>query len=189
MFSSICSIVRGELVHPNEELNAGRTAIDGLSGLGDGAEITDSIDPHWPGDVLDLLLAQILEHEGQPVAYVVMDGVGDEHPAGIGQGFDPRGDVDAVAINIIGLDDHSASPGFTTMLRFNRRTSASIPQPKPLATYAAGEKKGRKAGAPALDTPSKNGSSRVIRPFIPPPTREQLMAGSANLRRVYKVEG
>ena len=25
-------------------------------------------------------------------------------------------------------------------------------------------------------------------PFIPPPTREQLMAGSANPRRVYKVE-
>jgi hypothetical protein len=27
-----------------------------------------------------------------------------------------------------------------------------------------------------------------IRPFIPPPTREQLMAGSANPRRVYKIE-
>jgi hypothetical protein len=26
------------------------------------------------------------------------------------------------------------------------------------------------------------------KPFIPPPTREQLMAGSANLRRVYKIE-
>jgi hypothetical protein len=25
-------------------------------------------------------------------------------------------------------------------------------------------------------------------PFISPPTREQLMAGSANLRRVYKIE-
>ena len=25
-------------------------------------------------------------------------------------------------------------------------------------------------------------------PFIPPPTREQLMAESAKLRRVYKVE-
>jgi hypothetical protein len=25
-------------------------------------------------------------------------------------------------------------------------------------------------------------------PFIPPPTREQLMAGSANPRRVYKIE-
>jgi len=31
-------------------------------------------------------------------------------------------------------------------------------------------------------------ASHAIRPFIPPPTREQLMAGSANLRRVYKVE-
>ena len=31
-------------------------------------------------------------------------------------------------------------------------------------------------------------SPGAIRPFIPPPTREQLMAGSANLRRVYKVE-
>ena len=28
----------------------------------------------------------------------------------------------------------------------------------------------------------------AIRPFIPLPTREQLMAGSANLRRVYKIE-
>ena len=31
-------------------------------------------------------------------------------------------------------------------------------------------------------------SSAVTDPSVPPPTREQLMAGSANLRRVYKVE-
>jgi hypothetical protein len=31
-------------------------------------------------------------------------------------------------------------------------------------------------------------SSAATDPFIPPPTREQLMAGSANLRRVYKFE-
>jgi hypothetical protein len=36
--------------------------------------------------------------------------------------------------------------------------------------------------------PRKNVSSDGTRPFIPPPTREKLMAGSANLRRVYKVE-
>ena len=30
--------------------------------------------------------------------------------------------------------------------------------------------------------------SDAIDPFIPPPTREQLMAGSANPRRVYKIE-
>ena len=31
-------------------------------------------------------------------------------------------------------------------------------------------------------------SSVATDPFIPPPTREQLMAGSANPRRVYKIE-
>jgi hypothetical protein len=36
--------------------------------------------------------------------------------------------------------------------------------------------------APAIVSPE------AIRPFIPPPTREQMMAGSANLRRVYKVD-
>src|SRR6266481_6503447 len=63
-----------------------------------------SVDPHRPGDVLDLLLAQILEEEGQPVADVVMNRIGDEHPAGIGERLDPRGDVDAVA-EVIALDD------------------------------------------------------------------------------------
>jgi hypothetical protein len=51
----------------------------GLSG-----DIANPVDPHRPGDVLDLLLAEILEEEGQPVAHVVMDRVGDKHPAGIG---------------------------------------------------------------------------------------------------------
>ena len=37
-----------------------------------------------------------------------MNGIGDEHPAGNGQGFDPRRDVDAVAIEIVALDDHVA---------------------------------------------------------------------------------
>ena len=31
-------------------------------------------------------------------------------------------------------------------------------------------------------------SSAATDPFITPPTREQLMAGSASLRRVYKIE-
>jgi len=68
----------------------------------------DAVDAHRAGDVLDLLLAQILEEEGQPVAHLVVDRVGDKHPAGIGQGLDPRRDVDAVAIKIVSLDDHIA---------------------------------------------------------------------------------
>ena len=55
-----------------------------------------------------MLLAQILEDEGQPVAHVIMNGIGDEHPAGIGQGFDPGRDVYAVAIKVVALDDHIA---------------------------------------------------------------------------------
>ena len=43
------------------------------------------VDPHRAGNVLDLLLAQILEGKGQPVAHLIMNRIGDEHPAGIGQ--------------------------------------------------------------------------------------------------------
>ena len=63
-----------------------------------------------------------------------------------------------------------------------------MPQPKPFTTYAAWMKGDRKTRVPVLDTAPKNVTPHRIRPFIPPPTREQLMAGSANLRRVYKIE-
>jgi hypothetical protein len=58
---------------------------------------------------------------------------------------------------------------------------------KPSTTDAA-PKRGRRAKHPALDSTRKNFSCDGIHPFIPPLTREQLMAGSANLRRVYKIE-
>ncbi len=98
-------------------LAKGSTAIDGLSGSGSaggdwvfasGAGISNPVDAHRPGNVFDLLLAQILEDKGQPVAHVIVDRIGDEYSAGIGQGFDPRGDVDAVAVEVVGLDDHVA---------------------------------------------------------------------------------
>ena len=37
-----------------------------------------------------------------------MNRVGDKHATCIGQGFDPSGDVDAVAIKVVALDDHIA---------------------------------------------------------------------------------
>src|SRR5215472_7452758 len=39
---------------------------------------------------------------------MVVNRVGDEYPAGIGQGFDPCRDVDAVAIEVVAFDDHIA---------------------------------------------------------------------------------
>ena len=73
------------------------------------------------------------------------------------------------------------------MLRFNLGRSVSMPQPKPFTTDAA-PKRDRRARHPTLDSTRKNFSSDGTHPFIPPPTREQLMAGSANPRRVYKIE-
>ena len=47
--------------------------------------VANPIDPHWAGDVLDLVLAHVFEDEGQPVADLVLDVLRDEHPAGLGQ--------------------------------------------------------------------------------------------------------
>jgi hypothetical protein len=62
-----------------------------------------------------------------------------------------------------------------------------MPRPKPFTTYAARGKGGRPAKVPVLES-AKNRCLSADPPFIEPPTREQLMAGSSNLRRVYKVE-
>ena len=59
---------------------------------------------------------------------------------------------------------------------------------KPLTRYAAGRKASRKPTFPILETPLNTSATHAIRPFISPPTREQLMAGSASVRRVYKIE-
>jgi hypothetical protein len=92
-----------------------------------------------------------------------------------------------------------------------------MPEPKPLTTFAEtmvrthygrrtlqwiGDRLGcspvtvlsyaEQLGLWKPTTDEKRGTATApagaIRPFIPPPTREQLMAGSANPRRVYKIE-
>jgi hypothetical protein len=81
------------------------------------------------------LLSQILEDKGQPVTDVVMDGIGDEHPAGIGQGFDPRSDVDPIAINVVGLDDDVAEIDADTQLDAIVRLDAGVPRGHPLLHF------------------------------------------------------
>jgi hypothetical protein len=63
---------------------------------------------HWPGDVLDLLLAQILEHEIELVAHLVMHDPADADPAGLGQPFQPRRDVHPIPEDVVLLNDHVA---------------------------------------------------------------------------------
>jgi hypothetical protein len=57
------------------------------------ARVVHPVDPHRPGDVLDLLFAQILKDKWQPVAHLIMNRIGDEYATGIGQGFEPGRNV------------------------------------------------------------------------------------------------
>ena len=61
-------------------------------------------------------------------------------------------------------------------------------KPKSRKTYTAGWRAGRKARFPVLETAPNTDASHAIRHSISPPTREQLMARSANVRRVSKIE-
>src|SRR4029077_6585616 len=65
----------------------------------------DAIDVHRAGDVLYLLLGQILEREVELVAHLVAHDPADVNPAGLGQGFETGGDVDAVAKDVVIVDD------------------------------------------------------------------------------------
>jgi hypothetical protein len=58
---------------------------------------------------------------------VVINRIGDEHPAGIGQGFDPRSDVDPIAINVIGLDDDVAEIDADAQLDAAVRADTRVP--------------------------------------------------------------
>src|SRR5260370_13174654 len=55
-----------------------------------------------------------------------MDRIGYEHPASISQGFDPRGDVDAVAIEVA-FDDHVAEIDADAQLDAVVRPDAGVP--------------------------------------------------------------
>ena len=58
----------------------------------------------WTGNVLDELLAHVLEAEAQLVAHLLVHDARNHDPAGIGEGLQPCRDVDAVAKNIASVD-------------------------------------------------------------------------------------
>jgi len=66
------------------------------------------MDPHRPRDVLDALLAHVLEGVREPVADMVANRARDADAARRRQPLQPRRDVDAVAINIAAIGDDVA---------------------------------------------------------------------------------
>jgi hypothetical protein len=61
-----------------------------------------------PGDVLHPLIAHVLEREAQLVLDVVAHGARNADAAGFGQRLEPRRDVDAIAVDIVAVDDDVA---------------------------------------------------------------------------------
>src|SRR5216683_1167263 len=64
--------------------------------------------PHWPSNVLHFLLASILVAQRELVSYLLIDSTGDADAAGVGEALEARGDVDAVAVDLLAIDHHVA---------------------------------------------------------------------------------
>src|SRR5713101_104981 len=68
----------------------------------------DAVNANRPLDVLQGLLAHILESQVQPVAHVIADGSGDRDPARLGNALQPCRYVDTVAKDVLAFDNHVA---------------------------------------------------------------------------------
>ncbi len=68
----------------------------------------NAVDPDGPCDVLEGLLADVLESEVEPARGILLHSRRDADPAGLGQRFQTRGDIDPVAKDVAILDDNVA---------------------------------------------------------------------------------
>ena len=66
------------------------------------------INPHRPRDVLQVPLAEIDEIGVDPAAHVVVGRARNQHAAGLANALQPRCDIDAVAQNVVALDQDIA---------------------------------------------------------------------------------
>src|SRR6516225_7807112 len=68
----------------------------------------DAIDPNWAVNILDPSISRVFEKKTRMPAQLFADGRCDRYPAGFGQPFEPGSNIDAVAVNVIFLDDNIA---------------------------------------------------------------------------------
>src|SRR6516165_9714500 len=66
------------------------------------------VHPHRPRDILDLLLADVIEGVREPVADMVADGARDADPARLRERLHPDSDIYAVAEDVVLFYDHVA---------------------------------------------------------------------------------
>ena len=63
-------------------------------------------DPDRPVDILDANLAAILEANVDPIADAFVDDRGDANPTRLGERFQTRGNIDAIAINVAAFNNN-----------------------------------------------------------------------------------
>src|SRR5207247_4754247 len=73
-----------------------------------GGPRSDPVHPHRPRDVLDLLLARVVEGEVELVAHLIAHDTADADAARLGERLEAGGDVDAVAIDVVVVADDVA---------------------------------------------------------------------------------
>src|SRR5262249_15558468 len=96
----------------------------------------DPVDVDRPRDVLDALLAEIFEPRVEPAADLLAHRGGDTDAAGVGERLQPGGDVDAIAKNVVAVDDHIAEIDADTKLYRARRREVRIAPPHPCLDLA-----------------------------------------------------
>ena len=64
--------------------------------------------PHWPRDVLDLLVAEIVEREIEPVAHLITDHAANANPARLGECLQAGCHVDPVPEDVVLIGNHVA---------------------------------------------------------------------------------
>ena len=68
----------------------------------------DRVDPHRPRDVLQFLVAGIAKRRRHLALHLVVGSARQADAAGRGNAFEARGDVDAVAMDVVAVNDHVA---------------------------------------------------------------------------------
>jgi len=68
----------------------------------------DAINSNWAVDVLDPPFSQALETKSRMPEQLLANGLGNIYPARFRQSLEPRRDVDAIAINVVFIDDDIA---------------------------------------------------------------------------------
>src|ERR1700732_2197176 len=106
----------------------------------------DAIHLHRPPDILQLDLADASQGLRDFVVYLIEHLLCDRDPTRIGQWLDPRGDVHAVAHNVVPPAQHIAQVNANSNLELSVCGSAQVASGQPLLEFEGAIHRGHRAG-------------------------------------------